>query len=172
LVGPDGIVMIDANQFWGVDEAIDAMKRPAPATRGGFEEPTSPDDIPGHAGIRREIAPIRVATGEHVQNRVIFKHVFQAGRLTSASSTPAASAASTRRSRFLFWRRGSRCRCVLTPAASVRANILSGPHDTGHQMTPNPQRSGQARHARKLAKPERVRIDRRLGIWVCITAGR
>jgi L-fuconate dehydratase len=43
-----------------------------------IEEPTSPDDVLGHARIRREIAPIRVATGEHVQNRVIFKQLFQA----------------------------------------------------------------------------------------------
>ena len=43
-----------------------------------IEEPTSPDDVLGHARIRREIAPIRVATGEHVQNRVVFKQLFQA----------------------------------------------------------------------------------------------
>ena len=45
-----------------------------------IEEPTSPDDVLGHARIRREIAPVRVATGEHVQNRVIFKQLFQAER--------------------------------------------------------------------------------------------
>ncbi|MGD0196801.1 MAG: enolase C-terminal domain-like protein [Solirubrobacteraceae bacterium] len=77
-LGSSGTLMMDANQSWGVEQAIDAM-----AQLGGYdpwwiEEPTSPDDILGHARIRREIAPIRVATGEHVQNRVIFKQLFQA----------------------------------------------------------------------------------------------
>jgi L-fuconate dehydratase len=43
-----------------------------------MEEPTSPDDILGHARIRREVAPIRIATGEHCHNRVMFKQLFQA----------------------------------------------------------------------------------------------
>ena len=70
--------MMDANQFWGVDEAIEAMRVLGSYDPWWIEEPTSPDDILGHARIRREIAPIRVATGEHVQNRVIFKQLFQA----------------------------------------------------------------------------------------------
>ena len=70
--------MMDANQFWGVDEAIAAMRVLGEYEPWWIEEPTSPDDILGHARIRREIAPIRVATGEHVQNRVIFKQLFQA----------------------------------------------------------------------------------------------
>ena len=77
-LGPDGVLMMDANQVWGVDEAIEAMTRLGVHDPWWIEEPTSPDDILGHARIRREIAPIRVATGEHVQNRVVFKQLFQA----------------------------------------------------------------------------------------------
>jgi L-fuconate dehydratase len=77
-LGPDGVLMMDANQVWGVDEAIVAMRRLAAHDPWWIEEPTSPDDVLGHARIRREVAPIRVATGEHVQNRVIFKQLFQA----------------------------------------------------------------------------------------------
>jgi L-fuconate dehydratase len=77
-LGPRGVLMMDANQVWGVDEAIAAMCRLGAHEPWWLEEPTSPDDILGHARIRREIAPIRVATGEHVQNRVVFKQLFQA----------------------------------------------------------------------------------------------
>jgi L-fuconate dehydratase len=77
-LGPEGVLMMDANQVWGVDEAIAAMARLGAHDPWWIEEPTSPDDVLGHARIRREIAPIRVATGEHVQNRVIFKQLFQA----------------------------------------------------------------------------------------------
>jgi L-fuconate dehydratase len=77
-LGPEGVLMMDANQYWGVDEAIAAMHVLARYEPWWIEEPTSPDDILGHARIRREIAPVRVATGEHVQNRVVFKQLFQA----------------------------------------------------------------------------------------------
>jgi L-fuconate dehydratase len=77
-LGPGGVLMMDANQYWGVDEAIVAMGVLGRYDPWWIEEPTSPDDVLGHARIRREIAPIRVATGEHVQNRVIFKQLFQA----------------------------------------------------------------------------------------------
>jgi L-fuconate dehydratase len=71
-------LMMDANQVWGVDEAIAAMGPLREFDPWWIEEPTSPDDVLGHARIRREIAPIRVATGEHVQNRIVFKQLFQA----------------------------------------------------------------------------------------------
>jgi L-fuconate dehydratase len=77
-LGPDRKLMMDANQVWGVDEAIAAMRRLRAYDPWWIEEPTSPDDILGHARIRREVAPIRVATGEHVQNRIVFKQLFQA----------------------------------------------------------------------------------------------
>ena len=77
-LGPAGVLMMDANQYWDVEEAIAAMRVLGRYDPWWIEEPTSPDDILGHARIRREISPIRVATGEHVQNRVIFKQLFQA----------------------------------------------------------------------------------------------
>ena len=80
-LGPDGVLMMDANQVWDVEQAIAAMRRLSVHEPWWIEEPTSPDDVLGHARIRREIAPIRVATGEHVQNRVVFKQLFQAGAI-------------------------------------------------------------------------------------------
>jgi L-fuconate dehydratase len=77
-LGPKGVLMMDANQSWSVDQAIEAMRVLGRFDPWWIEEPTSPDDILGHARIRREISPIRVATVEHVQNRVIFKQLFQA----------------------------------------------------------------------------------------------
>jgi L-fuconate dehydratase len=77
-IGPNCRLMMDANQYWNVDEAISHMRALAPFDPWWIEEPTSPDDILGHAAIADAIAPIKVATGEHVQNRVIFKQMFQA----------------------------------------------------------------------------------------------
>ncbi len=76
-IGAESTLMFDANQVWEVNEAIDAMRQLAALDPFWIEEPTSPDDILGHATIARVIAPIRVATGEHVQNRIIFKQLFQ-----------------------------------------------------------------------------------------------
>ncbi|HEY3684365.1 MAG TPA: L-fuconate dehydratase [Streptosporangiaceae bacterium] len=78
-VGPDVRIAVDANQRWDVPEAITWMRELAPYDPYWIEEPTSPDDVLGHARIREALAPIRVATGEHVQNRVIFKQLLQAG---------------------------------------------------------------------------------------------
>jgi L-fuconate dehydratase len=78
-VGPDIRIAIDANQRWGVSEAVTWIKALAPWAPWWVEEPTSPDEILGHATIRREVAPIRIATGEHVQNRIVFKQMLQAG---------------------------------------------------------------------------------------------
>ncbi len=75
LIGPRRRLMMDANQVWEVDEAIAWMERLAPFDPYWIEEPTSPDDILGHARIARAVAPVRVATGEHVQNRVVFKQL-------------------------------------------------------------------------------------------------
>jgi L-fuconate dehydratase len=81
VLGPDFPIAIDANQRWGVQEAIDWVGALAEFRPEWIEEPTSPDDILGHATIARGVAPIRVATGEHVQNRVVFKQMLQAGSL-------------------------------------------------------------------------------------------
>ena len=75
----DGIrIAVDANQRWDVGPAIDWMRALAPYDPYWIEEPTSPDDVLGHAVIRRAIHPIKVATGEHVANRVVFKQLLQA----------------------------------------------------------------------------------------------
>lgn len=80
-IGWTNKLMVDANQKWGVLEAITRTRALAPLNPYWMEEPTSPDDILGHARIRREAAPIRIATGEHVQNRVIFKQLLQANAI-------------------------------------------------------------------------------------------
>jgi len=81
-IGPDRMMAVDANQRWGVDEAIGWMAQLAEFNPYWIEEPTSPDDILGHATIARAVAPILVATGEHVHNRVMFKQFLQAGGLS------------------------------------------------------------------------------------------
>ncbi|WP_062632475.1 L-fuconate dehydratase [Caballeronia arationis] len=77
-IGAERKLMMDANQVWEVDEAIANMRRLAEFDPWWIEEPTSPDDILGHAEIRRRLAPIGVATGEHCHNRVMFKQLLQA----------------------------------------------------------------------------------------------
>jgi L-fuconate dehydratase len=78
VIGPGGHLMIDANQVWDVPEAIEWVKELAQFEPLWIEEPTSPDDVLGHAAVRKAVAPIGVATGEHGMNRVLFKQFFQA----------------------------------------------------------------------------------------------
>ncbi|MCE8029074.1 L-fuconate dehydratase [Halomonas daqingensis] len=80
-IGWERALMMDANQMWDVDEAIANMRRLAEFDPLWIEEPTSPDDILGHAEIRRRLGSIGVATGEHCHNRVMFKQLLQAGAL-------------------------------------------------------------------------------------------
>jgi L-fuconate dehydratase len=80
-VGPDVPVAVDANQIWGVGQAIEWIGRLRPFQPYWIEEPTSPDDVLGHAAVRRAVAPIKVATGEHVPNAVVFKQLLQAQAL-------------------------------------------------------------------------------------------
>src|ERR687898_1065700 len=70
--------MIDANQRWDVSEAIERVQQLAKFNLWWIEEPTSPDDVLGHAAIRRAVRPIGMATGEHCANRVLFKQLLQA----------------------------------------------------------------------------------------------
>src|SRR6266542_630866 len=81
VLGPDRGLMLDANQVWSVPEAVDWVRALARFDPWWIEEPTSPDDVLGHRAIARAIAPIRVATGEHVHNRVMFKQLMQAGAI-------------------------------------------------------------------------------------------
>ena len=78
-VGPDVAIAVDANQRWDVQEAVRWVRAMGDDKLAWVEEPTSPDDVLGHAAIARGIAPVRVATGEHTANRVMFKQLLQAG---------------------------------------------------------------------------------------------
>ena len=77
-IGDGCVLMIDANQAWDVGEAIEHVRALAPYRPLWIEEPTSPDDVLGHAAIRAAVKPVGVATGEHAANRVIFKQLMQA----------------------------------------------------------------------------------------------
>jgi L-fuconate dehydratase len=81
VCGPDYPIAIDANQRWDVDAAIAWVQALAEYDPAWIEEPTSPDDILGHATIAKGVAPVRVATGEHAHNRVMFKQLLQAGAI-------------------------------------------------------------------------------------------
>jgi len=76
--GPDVAIAIDANQRWDVQTAIDWLRPLKALDLAWIEEPTSPDDVLGHAAIRQGVAPLPVSTGEHTHNRVMFKQLFQA----------------------------------------------------------------------------------------------
>ncbi|KAI0227648.1 Mitochondrial enolase superfamily member 1 [Lamellibrachia satsuma] len=82
-IGDDNKLMVDANQIWDIDQAIEWMKPLAKYNLTWIEEPTSPDDIQGHAKIAKALKPlgIGVATGEHCHNRVMFKQFLQADAL-------------------------------------------------------------------------------------------
>ena len=80
-IGPDRRLMIDANQVWEVDDAIPWIRALAFARPWFIEEPTSPDDIEGHRRIREAVAPVKVATGEMCQNRILFKQFIMRGAI-------------------------------------------------------------------------------------------
>ncbi|CAN7610949.1 L-fuconate dehydratase [Neorhizobium sp. LjRoot104] len=81
VIGPDRYLMIDANQVWEVGQAIDWVNKLAFAKPFFIEEPTSPDDIAGHRKIREAIGPVKVATGEMCQNRIMFKQFIAEGAI-------------------------------------------------------------------------------------------
>jgi L-fuconate dehydratase len=81
-IGPERGLMVDANQVWSVPDAIPWIERLAEFDLYWVEEPTSPDDVLGHAAIARAVAPVRIATGEHVQNRIVFKQLLQANAIS------------------------------------------------------------------------------------------
>ncbi|NUT12447.1 MAG: L-fuconate dehydratase [Nonomuraea sp.] len=82
VCGPDFPIAIDANQRWDVASAIEWVGALRPFGPHWVEEPTSPDDVLGHAAIAEGIRPVPVATGEHVQNRIVFKQLLQAGAIS------------------------------------------------------------------------------------------
>jgi L-fuconate dehydratase len=81
IMGPDRYLMIDANQVWEVDQAIDWVKQLSRFNPYFIEEPTSPDDVSGHKAIRNAVAPVKVATGEMCQNRILFKQFIKDGAI-------------------------------------------------------------------------------------------
>lgn len=81
-IGLERRLMMDANQRWEVNEAIANMQALAECAPWWIEEPTSPDDILGHLAIAQAIAPLKVATGEHVQNRIVFKQLLSSGAIS------------------------------------------------------------------------------------------
>jgi L-fuconate dehydratase len=89
-IGDEGVLMIDANQVWDVDQAIEWVSSLAEFKPLWIEEPTNPDDVLGHARIARAIEPmgIGVATGEHCHNRVMFKQLFQSNAIRFAQIDP------------------------------------------------------------------------------------
>ena len=78
-IGPGIAMAIDANQRWDVEVAIPWIRRLAPYEIAWVEEPTNPDDILAHQAIRRAVTPVPISTGEHTQNRIVFKQLLQAG---------------------------------------------------------------------------------------------
>ena len=80
-VAEDVGIAIDANQVWDVPTAIAWISELAPFRPAWVGEPTAPEDILGTATIRRTVRPVRVATGEHVANPVMFKQLLQAGAI-------------------------------------------------------------------------------------------
>ena len=81
ILGNEIVIMIDANQVWGVEEAIEWVNHLKEFKPWFIEEPTSPDDILGHKRIRKAVKPIQVATGEHCHNKIMFKQFFQANAI-------------------------------------------------------------------------------------------
>lgn len=81
VLGPNRHLMIDANQVWEVNQAVEWVNDLAFCKPWFIEEPTSPDDIEGHRVIREGVAPVKVATGEMCQNRIIFKQLIMRGAI-------------------------------------------------------------------------------------------
>jgi L-fuconate dehydratase len=81
IIGSERKLMMDANQRWDVQEAIEAMQVLSEVNPWWIEEPTSADDVLGHATVAKAVHPVGVATGEHAQNRVIFKQLMQSNAI-------------------------------------------------------------------------------------------
>ena len=121
-IGPSHRLMMDANQKWDVEEAILRTRELQQFDPWWMEEPTSPDDVLGHARIRREVPGVRIATGEHCQNRILFKQFMQAHAIRS---TAAASQASTKTSPSSSSPQNSESPSAPTQAVSASASTSS-----------------------------------------------
>ena len=154
-VGPDIAIAVDANQRWEVAEAIDWINKLSEFDPYWIEEPTSPDDVLGHAAIRAGVAPVLVATGEHVANRVVFKQMLAAGSLDilqiDATRVGARARPCARRS--CCWRAtGSSSSSRAAAPSPARSRPTTSPTSTTCGRCSSP-----ARRARRAARPSRRR---------------
>jgi L-fuconate dehydratase len=128
-IGWERTLMLDANQVWDVGQAIEWMRELSKFKPLWIEEPTSLDDVLGHAAIARAVAPVRVATGEHCHNRVMFKQLMQAGAIGCCGR-------STRRGLCLrSCPSGITTRCTSASARGVRRWSATGPATTRSTAT-------------------------------------
>lgn len=79
--GESATIMLDANQRWNVPQALAICQQLSRINPFWIEEPTHPDDVQGHKAIADALAPFKVATGEHIPNKVIFKNFLQTGAM-------------------------------------------------------------------------------------------
>lgn len=156
VIGWDAALMIDANQVWDVPQAIKWMEHLAPFRPLWIEEPTSPDDVLGHAAIRRAVAPVGVASGEHGMNRVLFKQMFQAQALDFCQ-LDSARLASVNEILAVYLRRAG------LPARGRRGAVRARPAPVDPRLHRDLDLAGEPRHrvrrppARALHRPVRRR---------------
>ncbi len=79
VTGQDALIMVDANQQWTLTAALEMCQTLRGVSPYFIEEPTHPDDIHAHRKLAEAIAPLPIALGEHVPNRVMFKNFMEAG---------------------------------------------------------------------------------------------
>ena len=145
-IGPDSKLMIDANQRWDVGEAIACVNALKGYDIMWIEEPTSPDDVLGHATIARGVAPIGVATGEHCANRVLFKQLLQANAIAFTRQIEYAAAWRQRQRKPRGDPDGREVRHSRLPARRRRRPVRAGaaPVDVGLSLGLGPH--GRSRH--------------------------
>ena len=107
LIGDEALLMLDVNQQWTLPQALEMCSLLRDVSPYWIEEPTHPDDVAAHRKLAQAIAPMRIALGEHVPNRVMFKNFLEAEPFTSSRSTPHGLRASASSSPSAFWRTNS-----------------------------------------------------------------
>ena len=162
-VGPGVKLAIDANQRWDVESAIVWLRRLLPFDVAWIEEPTSPDDILGHATIRRAIAPMPVSTGEHTHNRVIFKQLFQARAVGSHPNR-----CGTRRRRQREYRHsidGRQIRRACIPACGRRRLVRTRPASRAGRLRRDYRLDGGPGHRIRGSLARALRRSRMHRTW-------
>ena len=164
-------IAVDANQRWDVEEAVRWIRALEPHDPWWVEEPTSPDDVLGHAAIRRGVRPVRIATGEHVQNRVVFKQLMQAQAIDIVQIDAARVAGvralrdgpapgDVRLHRRLRHARGSRDRVRGPPARALRRSGRDPGRPLSRPGRPGDVRRADLRRAHRPSVPRRSRLGR------------